>query len=88
MFNIVLPIYIILMAAFLIGAALIFRHFKKYGYLSPGFTIAIMAFGTVALILIGISLYFLILLYNLKTGSPTLFDGPGSVSTSESEIDF
>ena len=88
MFNIVLIIYLVLTAAFLMGAALIFRHFKKFGYLSPQFGITVTVFGLIALIILGVSLYFLIQLYHLETGSPTLFDRPGSVSTSGSGIDF
>lgn len=55
--------YTLLLLIFIVFAGFIFRHTRKYGYLSPKFTIVIMMFGLMALATITFSLYLMIQLY-------------------------
>ena len=75
----VLIIYIILLAIFLVMCALIFRHTVKYGYLSPRFRVIVTVFGILALGIIIFSLYLVFQLF--QDGSPSSFSVPTSVTT-------
>lgn len=82
--GIVFAIYIILLTAFLVSCALIFRHTVKFGYLSPKFRTIVTLFAVIALIVVFFSFFLIFQL--LKTPSSNSYSIP-TVSPS-SEINF
>lgn len=71
-------IYVALIGIFCIFVGLIVRHMRRYAYLAPGFKPVALIFGTVALVIFFISLYFLFQLYEGPSAASSLRQTPSS----------
>jgi len=60
--TLLIAIYILLIALFLVMSSLVFRHTVKFGYLSPRFRLVMGIFGTLAVGIITLSVYLLFVL--------------------------
>ena len=68
----VLIVYIVLLLVFFFFAGLVFRHIHRYGHLSEWFRIALIVFGTLAVMIIIFSFYLLLKLYTANPSAPAL----------------
>ncbi len=81
--GLVLAIYIILLLAFLVGCAMIFRHTIKFGYLSPTFKTVVSVFAVLALAGVIFSLYLVIGLFSKPSGSSYTYPTPTVITPSD-----